>query len=133
MPADQAWKRTVARATSSGDASALPIHFAVTVLNRYIGRGAKILRSDTVGRLMQPGQAVIDFGIVADDSTIHLRFGDLATLIPESERAHWLEHLLAPEVSRAYLQMTLQPGACHDDGPLRDWTPPISDSSDVSD
>ncbi len=123
MPSNLVWKRTVARAVSSGDASALPIHFSASVLSRYIEGGAKILRTDTVGRLMQPGKAVIDFGIVEDDTMIHLRFGDIGSLIPESERSHWLEHLVAPSVSRPYLQMTLQPGACHDDGQLREWAP----------
>jgi len=123
VPTDAVWKRTVARAVSSGDASALPIHFSAAVLHRYLDRGAKILRTNTVGRLLQPGKAVIDFGIVEDDAVIHLRFGDIAALIPESEREHWLAHLVAPAASRPYLQMTLQPGACHDDGELREWTP----------
>ncbi len=123
MPTNLVWKRTVARAVSSGDASALPIHFSASVLRWYLDRGAKILRSNTVGRLMQPGKAVIDFGIVDDDRAIHLRFGDIGALIPESERQHWFDHLIAPEASRAYLQMTLQPGACHGDGELRDWRP----------
>ena len=123
MPTDAVWKRTVARAVSSGDASALPIHFSAAVLHRYLDRGAKILRTNTVGRLLQPGKAVIDFGIVEDDAVIHLRFGDIAALIPESEREHWIAHLVAPAASRRYLQMTLQPGACHDDGELREWTP----------
>ena len=125
MASDAVWKRTVGRALSSGDLSALPIHFSATVLLRYLDRGAKILRSDTVGRLMQPGKAVIDFGIVADDSVIHLRYGDLQSLVPESEREHWLEHLVPPDVSRSFLAMTLQPGACHDDGSLRDWRPDV--------
>ena len=120
---DQVWKRTVARAVSSGDGSALPIHFSASVLSRYVDSGAKILRTNTVGRLMQPGKAVIDFGIVGDDTIIHLRFGDISSLIPESERSHWLDHLVAPSASRPYLQMTLQPGACHDDGELREWVP----------
>ena len=123
MPTDQVWKRTVARAVSSGDPAALPIHFSASVLSRYVDAGAKILRTNTVGRLLQPGKAVIDFGIVEDDTVIHLRFGDIASLIPESERSHWLDHLVAPAASRSYLQMTLQPGACHDDGELREWTP----------
>ena len=125
MPNDAVWRRTVARAVGSGDASALPVHFSASVLSRYVDSGAKILRSDTVGRLIQPGNAVIDFGIVEDDSVIHLRFGDIGALIPEAERAHWLDHLIGPTVSRPYLQMTLQPGACHDDGELREWTPDL--------
>ena len=123
MASDAVWKRTVARALSSGDTSALPIHFSAAVLFRYLDRGAKVLRSDTVGRLMQPGQPVIDFGIVDGDRAIHLRFGDLLQVVPEREREHWLEHLLPPQTSRSFLAMTLQPGACHDDGPLRDWRP----------
>ncbi len=123
MPTDLVWKRTVARAISSGDASPLPVHFSATVLTRYVDDGARILRTDTVGRLMQPGKAVIDFGIVEDDTVIHLRFGDIGALIPESERSHWLDHLVAPTASRPYMQMTLQPGACHDDGELREWVP----------
>ncbi|MDE2987477.1 MAG: hypothetical protein OXT70_05420 [Chloroflexota bacterium] len=123
MPTDAVWKRTVARAVNSGDAHALPVHFAASVLNRYIDGGARILRTNTVGRLLQPGKAVIDFGIVDEDAVIHLRFGDIGSLIPESERDHWLDHLVPPTASRPYLQMTLQPGACHDDGELREWTP----------
>ena len=123
MPTDAVWKRTVARAVSSGDASTLPVHFSASVLTRYIDAGAKTLRSNTVGRLLQPGKAVIDFGIVEDDTVIHLRFGDIASLISESERDHWLDHLISPAASRPYLQMTLQPGACHDDGELREWVP----------
>ncbi len=127
MPTDHVWRRTVARAVSSGDAASLPIHFSAAVLTHYLERGAKILRSDSVGRLLQPGKAVIDFGIVEDDAVIHLRFGDLMSIIPESERDHWLDHLVALSASRAYLQMTLQPGACHDDGPLREWEPASGD------
>ena len=130
MPSDAVWKRTVARAVSSGDASALPILFSASVLTRYIDGRAKILRTDTVGRLMQPGKAVIDFGIVEDDTVIHLRFGDISSLIPESERSHWLDHLVTPSASRPYMQMTLQPGACHDDGELREWVPPMSTDAD---
>ena len=129
-PVARVWQRTVARAVSSGDMSALPVQFSASVLSRYVEQGAKILRSNTVGRLMQPGKAVIDFGIVEGDAVIHLRFGDIGSLIPESERSHWLDHLIAPTVSRAYLQMTLQPGACHDDGELREWTPPVPEGPD---
>ena len=124
MAVDAGWKRTVARALSAGDAGVLPLHFRAAVLLRYLERSENsVLRSDSVGRLIQPGKAAVDFGIVDDDQIIHLRFGDLLTLVPESERPHWLEHLLAPAVSRSLIQMQLTPGACHDDGPLRRWTP----------
>ncbi len=121
MSQDRVWRRTVARALSASDPAALPIFFHAAVLSDYIERGARVLRSDSVGRLIQPGRAVVDFGIVAE-TQIHLRWGDFLNLIPEAERAHWLDHLAPPDASRVYLQMTLQPGACHDDGPLRDWT-----------
>ena len=131
--ADRVWQRTVARALQTADAAALPIHFHAAVLHHYLdgssggGSGAKVIRSNTVGRLLVPGRAVLDFGIVEDDTIIHLRFGDLLNLVPERDREHWLAHL-APRkqtraLSRPYLQMTLQPAACHDDGPLRPWIP----------
>ena len=122
MNHDRVWRRTVNRALSAGDPSTLPIFFHAAVLIHYVDRGARILRSDNVGRILEPGRATVDFGIV-EETRIHLRWGDLLNLIPEAERAHWLDHLVPPNASRVYLQMTLQPGACHDDGPLRDWTP----------
>ena len=122
MNQDRVWRRTVNRALSAGDPATLPIFFHAVVLTHYIERGARILRSDTVGRILQPGRATLDFGIV-DEVQIHLRWGDFLNLIPEAERAHWLDHLVPPNASRAYLQMTLQPGSCHDDGELRDWVP----------
>ena len=124
MAADPVWRRTVARAVASNDAAALPLHLSARVLDRYTARAEnKLLRTDTVGRLIQPGCPVIDFGIIAGDEAIHLRFADLVQLVPEAERDHWLDHLLAPELSRTLLQMQLSPGACHDDGELRDWRP----------
>ena len=124
MPADPAWRRTVARAVAGGDAAALPLRFSAAVLARYLQRSDnRILRSNTIGRLIQPGKPVLDFGIVADDREIHLRFADLLQLVPEAERDHWLDHLIAPDLSRTLLKMQLTPGACHDDGELRDWRP----------
>lgn len=132
MPAgasiEAVWRRTVGRAASAGDATALPLQLSVRVLDRYLAReGVKLLRTDTVGRLIQPGRPVIDFGIVAEEREIHIRFSDLLQLIPESERDHWLDHLSAPLVSRALLQMQLNPAACHDDGELREWRPEPTD------
>ena len=112
------------RAVASNDATRLPLRISVRVLDRYLERPEnRILRTDSVGRLLQPGKPTIDFGIVDDDQVIHLRFSDLVELVPEQERDHWLDHLLAPELSYSLLRMQLSPGACHDDGELRDWRP----------
>lgn len=124
MAVEQAWRRTVARAVSQGDGAALPLRLSVRVLNRYLERAEnRVLRTDTIGRLLQPGKPVIDFGIVGDEREIHIRFGDLLQLIPEDEREHWLDHLVAPELSQTLLKMQLTPGACHDDGEVREWRP----------
>ena len=121
---DAVWRRTVARAVGSGDGGALPLRFSVGVLERYLERpGNRILRSDTIGRLLRPGKPALDFGIVADEREIHIRFADLVQLVPDDEREHWLDYLVAPQLSRTLLKMQLTPGACHDDGPLRDWRP----------
>ena len=122
MAADRVWRRTVARAVANSDGAALPLRLSARVLDRYLERAEnRILRTDTIGRLLQPGKPVIDFGIVADDREIHIRFADLVQLVPESERDHWLDHLIAPELSQTLLKMQLTPGACHDDGAVREW------------
>lgn len=124
MAVEQAWRRTVARAVSQGDGAALPLRLSARVLERYLERAEnRVLRTDTIGRLLQPGKPVIDFGIVGDEREIHIRFGDFLQLIPEDEREHWLDHLVAPELSATLLKMQLTPGACHDDGEVREWRP----------
>ncbi len=98
------------------------------MLHRYLqAPGAKILRSDTVGRLLRPGRPILDFGLVEDDRVIHLRFDDLVQLVAEDERDHWLDHLLMPPLSRSLLEMQRNPSSCHDDGPIREWRPPPED------
>lgn len=128
MAVDRVWRRTAARAVSQGDGGALPLRLSVRVLDRYLERSEnRVLRTDTIGRLLQPGKPVIDFGIVGDDREIHIRFADLVQLVPESERDHWLDHLIAPELSPTLLKMQLTPGACHDDGEVREWRPATSE------
>ena len=120
--ADLGFRRLLARAWSAGEGAGLPLHFRAAVLDRYRAQpGVKILRTDTVGRLLVPGRALLDFGIVDQDRRIHLRFGDLLRLLPESERDHWLEYLEPPALSRAFVQMQLNPSSCYDDGPIREW------------
>ena len=122
--ADPVWRRTVERALGEDAPGALPILFRAEVLGIYAAReGCKILRTDTVGRLIRPGQPVLDFGIVEGDSQIHIRYDDLRQLVPERDRPHWLEHLSAPPLSTSLLKMHQNPNACQDDGPLREWEP----------
>ena len=128
MAVDRVWRRTVARAVSQGDCGPLPLRLSVRVLDRYLERAEnRVLRTDTIGRLLQPSKPVIDFGIVGDGREIHIRFADLVQLVPESEREHWLDHLIAPELSQTLLKMQLTPGACHDDGEVREWRPATSE------
>ena len=122
--ADPIWRKTVERALGEDKPGALPILFRSEVLAPYAQRGdCKILRTDTVGRLIRPGQPVLDFGIANDDAQIHIRYDDLQHLIPDRDRPHWLEHLAAPPVSASLLKMHQNPNACQDDGPLREWKP----------
>ena len=86
--------------------------------------GAKLLRSDTIGRLMPPGKPTLDFGILDDESLFHLRFQDLLALVPEADRDHWLDHRVPPAYSRVLMQIHANPASCHDDGPIREWPPP---------
>ncbi len=118
------YRRALARSWQAGEAGALPVHFHARVLRDYLDRpGAKVLRTDNVGRLLLPGRALLDFGIVDDDRVIHVRFDDLVQQLPDSERDHWLQHLVTPSLSSVYLQMQLNPASCHDDGPIREWVP----------
>jgi hypothetical protein len=64
----------------------------------------------------------MDFGIAEGEQLVHLPASDIAQRLPESERRHWVQHLLTPPVSRNFLTMRLVPGACIEDGDLRDWT-----------
>ncbi|PZC43194.1 MAG: hypothetical protein DK306_002153 [Chloroflexi bacterium] len=127
--ADAVYRRALARALESGDAGALPIFFRAQVLIALLQRqGAKLLRTDTIGRLLAPGKPTLDFGLVDQDRLLHLRFRDLAELVPERDREHWLAHLVAPPHSRVLLQMQAHPGSCHDDGPIREWALPPTDA-----
>jgi len=98
------------------------ISFDVAVLERYLGRpGVTLKRSDSMGRLQKQGGWSLDFGIAPDGTAIHLSLGDLLERLPPEEREHWVEHVAAPPLSQTYLKARLSPGACIDDGEVRDW------------
>ena len=127
--ADAVYRRALARALESGDAGALPLFFRAQVLIAPLeASGAQLLRTDTIGRLLAPGKPTLDFGLVDQDRLLHLRFRDLTELVPERDRDHWLAHLVAPPHSRVLLQMQAHPGSCHEDGPIREWAPPGTDT-----
>jgi len=116
------------------------ISFDVAVLERYLGRpGVTLKRSDSMGRLQKQGGWSLDFGIASpggaiplrgspgpgglgiEGPTVHLSLGDLLERLPPEEREHWVEHVAAPPLSQTYLKARLSPGACIDDGEVRDW------------
>lgn len=109
------------RALLSGDPSLLQVSFDVAVLERYRGApGYTLIRSDTVGRVRREGGWGVDFGIAEGERAIHACWSDLAGL-PDAEREHWAQHLVALPLSERFLQMRLSPGACIDDGETRPW------------
>jgi len=92
--------------------------FRVSVLDKYLQSDAKIQRTETVGRVKTSSWA-LDFGIALDEQTLHTSL-QLFSRLPETERAHWLEHLDESYFSSNFLKM--QSGhSCVDDGGLRDW------------
>lgn len=110
-----------ARALEVGKPDFIQLWFESSVLDRYRDDpDCKILRSDSAGRLRGSGGWVINFGIAPADDLIHLALASLA-IIPEGQRTHWLEHLVALPVGENFLRMTVNPSACIDDGESRSW------------
>ena len=115
------YRTLVRRAFANDDFSNLQIHFEVAVLDRYRGlEGFSLIRTDTVGRLRKQGGWSLDFGIDQDEPLIHISQVDVARL-PKEERDHWAAHAANLHSSRMYLQMRMAPGACYDDGDVRNW------------
>jgi hypothetical protein len=113
-------RRLLARALASGDLGALHVRFDAAVLARYRERGAKLVRTRSVGRVSM-AQWSLDLGIAVDGTEVHLAARDLLERLPEAERAHWVEHLVPVPASPAFLQMALSPVACIDDGDTEAW------------
>ncbi len=111
----------VRRLLAGEDLSNLPLHFEPAVLERYRGApGFSLIRTDTVGRIKKEGAWMLDLGIAPEDGVLHAFAGDLLHLPPE-EREHWASFAVALPSSKMFLQMRLQPAACHDDGEPRRW------------
>ncbi len=105
-----------------GNFGLVPVWFDAAVLDRYRAQpGAKVIRSNSVGRVRGPAGWSIDFGIADDDRLIHLTLAELAERLPTIEQAHWLAHLKSLPLSANFLMMRLSSGACIDDGDIRDW------------
>jgi hypothetical protein len=107
-----------------GGASQLAqVWFEAAVLDRYRAAGARVLRTNSMGRLKLPSWSV-DFGIAERDGQpplVHLSLGEAQTRIPEGERGHWAAHAHTPALSANYVAVQLTHGTCVDDGDLRDW------------
>jgi hypothetical protein len=109
------------RVLESGKFDLVQIWFESAVLDRYRDDpDTRILRTDSAGRLRGPGGWMVNFGISPDDALIHMPVAT-AIGIPESQRAHWLEHVVGLPAGDNFLRMAMTPGACIDDGQTRDW------------
>ena len=110
------------RALAAGDARPLHVRFEAAVIERYRERRAQLLRTRSVGRIAVPGSWSLDVGIAAGGAEVHVPFDDLVTRLPETEREHWVAHLLEVPASAAFLQMRMTAAACIDDGDTEPWT-----------
>jgi hypothetical protein len=92
----------------------------IDVLQKYLEQNdVSVKRTDTVGRVKAATWSV-DFGIAPDEKTVHVTLNDFSNKIPEKEKSHWLENILASNFSENFLKM--QGGhSCVDDGGLREW------------
>jgi len=109
------------RALESNKLDLVQVWFSSSVLDRYRSDpDSRIVRSDSAGRLRGPGGWVINFGISPDDELIHIPVS-AAVGIPESQRDHWLSHVVGLPVGINFLRMVSLAAACIDDGPSRPW------------
>lgn len=110
------------RVFQTQDPGLAQVSFNVAVLDKYLGAsGYSLIRTDTVGQLKREGGWKLDFGIAPDERTIHASLQDLLHVLPEGERDHWAQQVVAPPMSQRFLQMRLSPGSCIDDGEVRPW------------
>lgn len=110
------------RRVLAGQPAAAMLFFDAAVLDRYRDReGFTIQRTDSAGRLKQPGGFALEFGIAPGDAWIHAPAAEVAARVPEAEREHWLSHLVALPHSRHFVRVRMSPGSCFDDGEIRSW------------
>ena len=109
------------RAFAAQDPALLQLSFDAAVLERYRESAAyELSRTDAVGRIKREGGWTLDVGI-SDEGSVHACLRDVLHALPEQEREHWAQHVVALPMSRTFLQMRLSPGACIDDGEVRAW------------
>jgi len=60
-------------------------------------------------------------GIGEEGRAVDACLSDVLHALPEAEREHWAQHVVALPLSQRFLQMRLAPGACIDDGGVRAW------------
>jgi len=112
----------VERAIARGEYGLLTLRFRASVLDRYRARAdARLLRTRTVGRIAIVRGWSIDAGIAPGEEEIEVFASDFAERLPESERAHWLDHLAAQPSSANFALMRLSGNACIDDGEPEAW------------
>jgi hypothetical protein len=105
-----------------GNLGLAQVWFDERVLDDYRAQsGARVMRTNTVGRVRSAAGWSLDFGIAEREGLIHATLTDLSQRLPASERQHWTQHLVTPAASRTFLSMRLAPGSCIDDGELREW------------
>ena len=112
----------VERAVARGEYGLLTLRFRASVLDRYRERAdVRLLRTRSVGRIAIVRGWSIDAGITPGEQEIEVFASDFAERLPESERAHWLDHLAAPPSSANFALMRLSGNACIDDGEPSAW------------
>ena len=112
----------VERVIARGEYGLLTLRFRASVLERYRERAdARLLRTRTVGRIAIVRGWSIDAGIAPDEDEIEVFASDFAERLPEAERGHWLDHLVAPPSSANFALMRLSGNACIDDGEPEAW------------
>lgn len=100
----------------------LQLFFDSRVLDQYREKtDFKMIRTDTSGRISRLGGWSLDFGISGkNDTIIHIAADGFIHRLPETERDHWLAHMITLPVSENYLKGLIRPG-CLDDGAIREW------------
>lgn len=109
--------QNVFEAKEAGD---LPLFFSMSVLERYVQSGVRLMRSSNAGRLQSREGWRLDFGIVDTAGLIHAPAREIFRL-PKAERLHFAAHIHLPPLNERFLQMQMGGGACVDDGETSEW------------